>query len=237
MNIKLMIKPPFFEVGPKAYLFGHEFVDLAKFADELTQKYDVRIILTPQYVDIPAVAKATRHVFVFAQHMDYLPVGRGIGAVLPEALRAAGAVGVLLNHIEKRLSIEDLAKTIARAKDVEMMTMVCADHTEDAVAIAEMNPTIIVAEPPEMIGAGKRDVDELSQISQIDKAVRSANENILVLHGAGIRGPGDVYNVIAAGAIATGSSSAVFLAEDRFQMLEDMIRAVHEAWIEKQQSN
>lgn len=230
---KFAIQPPFFEVGPKAYVYGQEFVELAKFADELTQKYDVRIILTPQYVDIQKVAEETEHVFVFAQHMDSLPVGRGIGAVLPEALYAAGAIGVLLNHIEKRLSSEELEKTITRAKEVGMMTMVCADCVNDAVAIAKLKPTIIVAEPPEMIGVGQRDADELSQICMIDEAVRIADKNILVLHGAGIRNARDVYNVITAGAIATGSSSAVFLAEDRFKVLEDMIRAVHEAWIER----
>jgi triosephosphate isomerase len=33
--------------------------------------------------------------------MDSLPIGRGIGSVLPEALKGDGAVGVLLNHAEK----------------------------------------------------------------------------------------------------------------------------------------
>jgi triosephosphate isomerase len=33
--------------------------------------------------------------------MDPLPIGKGNGTVLPEAVKAAGAVGVLLNHAEK----------------------------------------------------------------------------------------------------------------------------------------
>ncbi len=50
---------------------------------------------SPQYSDIYRVAEATEKVLVFAQHMDSLPIGRGLGAVLPEAVKAAGAVGVM----------------------------------------------------------------------------------------------------------------------------------------------
>ena len=51
-----------------------------------------------------------------------------------------------------------------------------------------------------------------------------------MLHGAGISGARDVYEVIAAGAQGTGSSSAIFTADDPLAMLEDMIRSVREAW-------
>ena len=51
-------------------------------------------------------------VLAFAQHMDLLEVGRGVGPVLPEALKAAGAVGVLLNHAEKRLLNDEFERTI-----------------------------------------------------------------------------------------------------------------------------
>jgi triosephosphate isomerase len=92
------IRPPFFELGPKAYLYGRGVVELARAADRIGKRYDVRIIFTPQYVDIPQVARETASLHIFAQHMDSIPVGRGIGAVLPEALKEAGAVGVLLNQ-------------------------------------------------------------------------------------------------------------------------------------------
>ena len=93
MHARLEIAPPFFEIGPKAYAWGEELVELARRADGWSRTYDVRVIVHPQYVDIPAVAAAVERVIVFAQHMDALPPGRGVGAVLPEALRAAGAAG------------------------------------------------------------------------------------------------------------------------------------------------
>src|SRR5512136_679646 len=94
----LEITPPFFEIGPKAYLYGDQVLALARQADAMGLKYGVQIIFTPQYVDIPLVAHEMKSVLVFAQHMDDLPIGRGIGSVLPEAVKAAGAAGVLLNH-------------------------------------------------------------------------------------------------------------------------------------------
>ena len=57
--------------------------------------------------------------------------------------------------------------------------------------------------------------------------------SILVLTAAGIAGGEDVYNTIAAGADATGSSSGVAKAEDRPAMVEEMIAACRRAWDEK----
>jgi len=83
--------------------------------------------------------------------MDSLPIGRGLGSVLPEAVKAAGAVGVMLNHMEKRISLAELNKTIKRADEVGLATMVCADTVQEAAAIAHLGPNIIVAENPNLL--------------------------------------------------------------------------------------
>jgi triosephosphate isomerase len=224
------ITPPFFEIGPKAYLYGAEMLKLARHADQVGKKYAVQIIITPQYVDIPILAHEMENVLVFAQHMDSLEVGRGVGSVLPEAIRAAGSVGVLLNHAEKKIPRGELERTIGRADQVGLASMVCADTLEDAVAIAHMEPNIIIAESPGLIGAGKRDADDQSAIKEINEAVRKINSEILVLHGAGISCGKDVYDVIAHGAQGAGSTSGIILSNDPFGMVEEMIRSVREAW-------
>ena len=81
--------------------------------------------------------------------MDSLPVGRGHGSVLPEAVKAAGAVGVMLNHSEKPVCISEINKTIKRADSVGLASMVCADTIEEAAAIAHLAPNIIVVEQPD----------------------------------------------------------------------------------------
>jgi triosephosphate isomerase len=226
----LQIGPPFFEIGPKTYAWGPSVVELARRAVELAGRYDVDIVFTPQYTDIPAVAGAVDRVRVFAQHMDPLEPGRGIGAVLPEAIRDAGAVGVLLSHVERRLDHETLARTMARAQDVGLATMVCADDVVDAISIAALHPTILIVEEPLMIAGGTRDEAARRAVHATNEAIHAIDPAIRVLHGAGINGPQDVHDVIAAGAEGTGSSSGIFTAPDPAAMLEAMLRAARTAW-------
>lgn len=226
----LEITPPFFEIGPKAYLYGDAVLALAKHADAMGRKYRVQVILTPQYVDISSVACEMKSALVFAQHMDYLPVGRGIGSVLPEAVKAAGAAGVLLNHAERKLSREDLERTMHRADEVGLATMVCADNLQEAIAVARLKPDILIAEAPELIGAGRRAENDPEVIATINQAVWDIDPHIRVLHGAGISSGQDVYDIIAAGAQGTGSTSGIIKASDPLAMTEEMIRSVRMAW-------
>jgi len=154
MAEKRIVKPPFFEIGPKSYLVGDEVLELAKAADKASKKYGVDIIFTTPVVDIRRVREATENIFVFAPHMDPLYPGRGLADTLPESLVAAGADGVMLNHCEKPLEFEVLRETIRRADEVGLTTIVCADSLADASNIASLSPDIIVAEPSELIGTG-----------------------------------------------------------------------------------
>jgi triosephosphate isomerase len=226
----IKVTPPFFEIGPKAYLYGKDVLRLARHADRKSAKYHVQIIFTPQYVDIPLLAHNTRHLLIFAQHMDSLPIGRGIGSVLPEAVKAAGAAGVLLNHAEKKLTHEELERTIHRADEVGLASMVCADNLEEALKVARMSPNIIVAESPDLIGVGKRGENDQASVARINTAIWDVNPDIRVLHGAGISCGQDVYNIIAAGSQAAGSTSGIIKASAPFAMLEEMIRSVRTAW-------
>lgn len=224
----LSIKAPFFEIGPKSYLFGEDVLELAKIADAASKKYDVDIIFTTPYQDIRAVAVATDRLFVFAPHMDSLFPGRGLADILPESVKAAGAVGVMLNHCEKPLGFSTLRQTIKRADEIGLLTIVCTDSAEESKAVALLAPNIIVAEPTELIGTGK--TSDMDYVKASIAAVKSVNPEIMVLQGAGISNGKDVYNVIFAGAEATGSSSGVVKAKDRAAMVDEMIHAVRQAW-------
>ena len=228
---KRTINTPFFEIGPKSYLYGDDILDLAKAADAASAKYGVDIIFTCPVVDIRRVAEATSHIHVFAPHMDPIYPGRGLADTLPESLVAAGATGVMLNHVEKPLAFDVLAETIKRADEVGLLSIVCADSMADASKIAELNPDIIVAEPSELIGTGVSVGPEY--VEAATKCVKSVNPNILVLTAAGISNGNDVYNTIIAGADATGSSSGVAKAADRPAMVDEMIAAVRKAWDER----
>ena len=66
----------------------------------------------------------------------------------------------MLNHVEKPLTLGVLKKTIERAKEVGLTTIVCADSIVEASMIAKLDPDIIVAEPSELIGTGLTNVME-----------------------------------------------------------------------------
>jgi triosephosphate isomerase len=225
------IKAPFFEIGPKSYLYGDDVLSLALAADAASKKYGVDIIFTTPIVDIRRVSDATDAIHVFAPHMDPLYPGRGLADVLPESLVAAGAEGVMLNHCEKPLDHKTLKETIRRAEEVGLTTIVCADSMADAARIAAMAPDIIVAEPSELIGTGVSVGSEY--VEAATRSVKDVNPDILVLTAAGISCGEDVYNTIIVGADATGSSSGVAKAADRAAMVDEMIAAVRRAWDER----
>jgi triosephosphate isomerase len=235
MYSEFQIEAPFFELGPKGYIFGDDLEALAVFADELSATYGVKIILTPQAVDIPRLVVATSELLIFAQHMDPVRIGRGNGLVLPEALKAAGSDGVLLNHAEKPLSPDILRETIARADEVGLASMVCAGDLTEVEQVSRMAPNIIIAESPDLIGVGSTSPEERPSIPTINRIVSGINPGIKVLHAAGISNGKDVYDIISAGAEGTGSSSGVLKAENPFSMLEDMISNVRLAWDETRQ--
>ena len=228
MQQKRKVNLPFFEIGPKSYLFGDDILELAKAADDAAAKYGVDIIFTTPIVDIRRVREATSHIHVFAPHMDPIYPGRGLADILPESLVAAGADGVMLNHCEKPLSLDVLQETIRRANEVGLTTIVCSDSLADAGKIAGLKPDIIVAEPSELIGTGIS-VGK-AYVEAATKAVKDVDPDILVLTAAGIANGDDVYSTIVAGADATGSSSGIARALDRAAMVDEMIAAVRRGW-------
>jgi len=229
INLKL----PLFEIGPKAYLYGKEVLELAKAADRISKKYKVSIIFTPQCVDISRAVEVTDNLYIFAQHMDSLEIGIGLGSVLPEALKAAGATGTLLNHAERKINLGEIHRTIKRADEVGLATAVCADSYEEVEAIAHLNPNIIIAEPPELIGTAKSVGKWQGEfISKTVTMIKKINSKIIVLAGAGIRTAADVREVIKLGADATGSTSGILKAKNPIEKMEEMIKALKEAWLE-----
>ena len=233
MHTGIPLHAPLFELGLKGYVYGRRAAELAKAADRIGVEHGVTMLFTPQLVDIPLIARETRNLLIVAPHIDPVEVGRGSGSVLPEAVREAGAAGALLNHAENRLTLSHIARAIARADEVGLLTVVCADSAEEAAAVAHLGPSIILAEPPDLIGgehsvaASRRDF-----IPQVMNAVRQVSPAIRVLNSAGIRTPQDAAAVIRAGADGTGCTSGVVTAQDPVRMLDAMVAAVKRAWLE-----
>ena len=227
------VRAPVFEICLKGYLYGADAVRLAQAADRLSRELDVSVIFDPQAVDIPAVARATDRLLVFAQHMDPVAVGRGVGSVLPEALREAGAVGTLLNHSERRMTLGDINRAIVRAREVGLATLVCADSPEEAAAVAQLGPDIVLAEPPELIATSRSAATEMRGfVERSVELVRQIDPGIIVMCGAGVQTPDDVEKMIGLGVGGTGSSSGVLKAADPVALMRAMLTAMKRSWEE-----
>lgn len=218
---------PFLFVNPKAYIYGDESVALAKVCDALAAAYALDIIFTCQHADIYRVAQATTNILVAAQHMDGIVPGRGMGHILPESIKGAGAHCVVLNHAEHPLQTQQLDKALARAKELALLTIVAADTPAEARAIATLGPDVMLCEPTSLIGSGSTSPGDY--VAATNAAVRSVNKEIMILQAAGVSGGDDVYRLVMAGADGSGATSGILNAPDRREKIAEMLEALLKA--------
>lgn len=222
---------PFLVVNPKSYLYGKESLELAKAADQVAKDTGLQIFFTCPYADIRLIKENTSHVVVCAQSMDPLVPGRGMGHVLPESLKEAGADAVFLNHAENPKTVADLYACIKRAKELDMVTIVCADSTVEAKAVACMDPDIVLAEPTDLIGTGQ--VAEDSYTTETVKALNEVNKNVKVMIASGVSTADDCYNVVKLGADGTGATSGILNAPSPAVRVREMAEAIVKAYKER----
>ncbi len=163
----------------------------------------------------------------FAQHSDAYEPGSGTGWTVLEAVKEAGAVGTLINHSEHRMQIADIDAAIQKANQLDLATVICTNNTLVSTAVAELGPTFIAIEPPELIGSGipvsKSDPDI---VSNSVAAVSEVNKDIIVLCGAGISTGEDVKAAINLGARGVLLASGVVKAKNPKVVLLDLASGV-----------
>ena len=118
-----------------------------------------------------------------------------MGHILPEALAAAGVKATFLNHAENPCTVHELAATIARANEVGILTVVCADSVEEGEMIASLKPDVMVCELTSLIGTGQVAGEDYMRGST--EAVKAVSPETLVLQAAGISTGQNVYDAIS----------------------------------------
>jgi triosephosphate isomerase len=177
---------------------GQNAVELAKACEKFGA------LLAVQATDIYRVSSQT-NATVYAQHIDTASYGSNTGAVLPEAVQQAGAVGTLLNHAENQLDMDTLSTSITRAKEVGLSVIVCAKDITQAKHIDSLGADYIALEIPELIGG---DISIVSaDPSIISEAVKALPTPVLV--GAGVQSGEDVRVAKQLGAQGVLLASAV----------------------------
>ncbi|HBR03699.1 MAG TPA: triose-phosphate isomerase [Ruminiclostridium sp.] len=227
--MKPVIRTPYFEIGTKNYIWGDKVLEYAKAADAAAQKYDIDVLFITPAVEIRRIAENTKNLIVLAPYMDTLRPGRGMADILPEALKAAGAKGVVVNHCEKPMSLPAIKATIDRAKELDFLVFACADTIAEAKAIAQLHPDIINPEPSELIGGTDGGVSDMGYVMESIKVIKAIYPDIMVEQAAGITNGQQVYDFIMAGSEAAGAASGIMNAKDPLAMIDEMIAATRRA--------
>lgn len=227
MGNKSKIRTPFFETGVKNYIYGDAVLDYAKVVDAAAGKYDIDVLFIAPYTEIRRVAENTKNLIVIAPYMDTLRPGRGMADVLPEAIKAAGAKGVVLNHCERPMTLPAIKKTIERANELDLLTFACADSITEAKAIAQFQPDIINPEPSELIGSDQ--ASDMGYVIETLRIIKGMFPDILVEQAAGITNGQQLYDFIMAGNDAAGAASGILNAPDPYAMVDEMLFYVRKA--------
>ena len=226
--MKPKIRVPYFEIGTKNYIYGDKVLEYAIAADKAAEKYDIDVLFICPAVEIRQVVQNTKHLIVLAPYMDTLRPGRGMADILPEALKAAGAQGVVINHCEKPMSLPQMKATIDRARELDFLVFACADTLAEAKAIAQLHPDIINPEPSEIIGGGNG-VSPMAYVKDSIRVIKEIYDDIMVEQAAGITNGQQVYDFIMAGSEAAGAASGIMNAAAPIAMIDEMVAATRRA--------
>jgi len=223
-----MLKTPLVIVNFKTYpeATGKRALELSKIIGGVAAENSVSAAVAPQYADIHRVATEVK-IPVIAQHVDPIMPGRNTGWVTIESVKAAGAVGTLINHSEHKLQLSQIEEVVKLARKAEFVTIACAADVDESRKVAKVGPDMILIEPPELVGTGipvskaKPDV-----VRNSVKAIKRINVRINVICGAGITTGEDVARAIELGAEGVGLSSGLVCAKDQRAAMEDIVSGI-----------
>ena len=224
----MKIKTPVIMLNVKVYAesMGKNDLSLAKSCEAVAEETGVNIVYCPQQVDLAWISREIK-IPCYAQHSDALNPGSGTGWTALEAVKETGAAGTLINHSEHRMQIADIDGVVQKAKELDLATVVCTNNTAVSKAAAELGPTSIAIEPPELIGSGipvsKADP---GIVSDSVAAVEDINKDVVVLCGAGISTGADIKAAIELGAKGVLLASGVVKAEDPKSVLLDLASGI-----------
>jgi triosephosphate isomerase len=220
-----MLKPPMIVLNVKTYTeaTGINALILARLMEKISKETGVNMAIAVQASDITSCAKEVS-IPIYAQHIDPIKPGSNTGWTLPEAVKAAGASGTLINHSEHRLKLADIDTCISRARDIGLDTLVCTNNVATSKAVSTFSPMMIAVEPPELIG-GDISVTTADPdiVRNTVKAVQTINKTVKILCGAGVKNGKDVAKAIELGAEGVLLASGVVKAKDKEAVLRDLI--------------
>jgi triosephosphate isomerase len=220
------MKLPILIINFKAYgeAAGRRAVEIAKAAEKVAKELGVNIAVAPNHLELALVAQSVE-IPVYAQGADVETPGAYTSHVAVDNIKAAGASGVILNHSEAPLRLNDLAKLIARAKAVGLDVVTCAPDPRTSLAAAALGPHAVAVEPPELIGTG-RAVSKYKPETVVEtvRLVSTHFPDVAVITGAGIESGEDVEAALRLGTKGVLLASAAVKAKDHYQKIVELAK-------------
>jgi triosephosphate isomerase len=205
---------------------GNAALKLSEICEEVADQYGVEIAVAPQAADIYLISSAVK-IPVYAQHVDGVGFGGYTGHITAASIKAAGAVGSLINHSERRLGLAEIEASVAACKMEGLRTIICTNNIATTRAAATLQPNYVAVEPPELIGSGipvsKADPEVVR--GSVD-AVKKIEPNVGVLCGAGITHGEDLKSALDLGSEGVLLASGIIKAPDQKEALVDLVTGI-----------
>ncbi len=203
-------------------ILGPGSVGLARAAESVAREVGVEVIVAPPVSMIGVVASSVK-IPVFCQKIENGEVGQSTGALIPEAMKAAGADGTILNHSEARITSRELNRLIPRLKSLGLRGCICARTPREVRFLARHRTEYLAIEPPELIGTGIAVSEARPELIKASVSVaRGAGFAGGILCGAGIVKGKDVRRAVDLGADGILVSSSVVKAKDWARKLTEL---------------
>lgn len=223
-GVKLKLPALFINFKTYREATGSEAISLAKIAQKASDETGKKIVLVPQAVDLHAISREVS-LPIYAQHIDPVTYGSNTGKILPEAIKEAGATGTILNHAENKRENEFIKSAIARAKELSLEVMLCAESEQRAKELAEFAPNLIAYEPPELIGDPNISVANAKPeiLTSTLNTINSINPETALIAGAGIHSIEDIQKSIELGAKGAFVASHIMRSKDKKEAIVGLL--------------
>jgi triosephosphate isomerase len=166
------------------------------------------IIIAPPTSSIMALAEI--NLPIISQHVDDAALGATTGFTIPEIIKSHGAIGSIINHSEHKIEHARVSNLVIRLRELDMISIVCADDLQEVEALSQFSPDYLAIEPPELIGKGIAvSKANPSIITDSVQVVKRISPMVKVLCGAGIVDKTDVQKALQLGAEGILISSGV----------------------------
>ena len=188
---------------------GEGSLKLARAAERVSREVGARIIVAPPTPMLGLVASKVK-IGVFAQSVSNRAGDKTTGAVLPEAVKAAGATGSILNHAEARVTRSALEELVPRMRKLGLRICICARNSSEVANLAVLGSEYLAVEPPALIGSGVAvSKAKPALVKNSVRVARKAGYEGKILCGAGIVAGADVERAVELGADGVLVASSV----------------------------